>query len=188
VRLELQVRRRPALLDAVAAYLPSPLDRPPVVGHHPKKGTEITAGRPRRAVLRPGLQDHQRRPRRPVVRPHLFGPPQGREPGLQPRQGQEGELLRLYHIRADDREKVEEAAAGDIVGVVGLKDSVTGDTLCDAAHPLLLEKIEFPETVISMSIEPVSSADKGKLSDTLAPWRAKTRRSPTRSTRRPARP
>ena len=57
--------------------------------------------------------------------------------------------------------------AGDIVGVVGLKDSVTGDTLCDAAHPILLERIEFPETVISMSIEPVSSADKGKLADTL---------------------
>ena len=75
---------------------------------------------------------------------------------------------RLYHIRADDREKIDEAIAGDIVGVVGLKDSVTGDTLCDAAHPILLERIEFPETVISMSIEPVSSADKGKLADTLA--------------------
>ena len=75
---------------------------------------------------------------------------------------------RLYHIRADEREKIDEASAGDIVGVVGLKDSVTGDTLCDAAHPILLERIEFPETVISMSIEPVSSADKGKLADTLA--------------------
>ena len=52
--------------------------------------------------------------------------------------------------------------------MVGLKDSVTGDTLCDAAHPILLEKIEFPETVISMSIEPVNSSDKGKLADTLA--------------------
>src|SRR5206468_3605990 len=55
-----------------------------------------------------------------------------------------------------------------IVGVVGLKDSVTGDTLCDASQPILLERIEFPETVISRSIEPVSSADKGKLADTLA--------------------
>ena len=74
---------------------------------------------------------------------------------------------RLYHIRADDREQIPEALAGDIAGIVGLKDSVTGDTLCDAAHPILLERIEFPETVISMSIEPVSSADKGKLADTL---------------------
>ena len=64
--------------------------------------------------------------------------------------------------------EVDEADAGDIVGVIGLKESVTGDTLCDAAHPILLERIEFPETVISMSIEPVSSADKGKLADTLA--------------------
>ena len=75
---------------------------------------------------------------------------------------------RLYHIRADERVKIDEAYAGDIVGVVGLKDSYTGDTLCDAANPVLLEKIEFPETVISMSIEPVNSADKGKLADTLA--------------------
>ncbi len=58
--------------------------------------------------------------------------------------------------------------AGDIAGVVGLKDSVTGDTLCDAAHPILLERIDFPETVMSMSIEPVSSADRGKLAETLA--------------------
>ena len=75
---------------------------------------------------------------------------------------------RLYHIRADDREQITEAIAGDIAGIVGLKDSVTGDTLCDGAHPILLERIEFPETVMSMSIEPVSSADKGKLSETLA--------------------
>ncbi len=83
---------------------------------------------------------------------------------------------RLYHIRSDDREILDEAHAGDIVGVVGLKDSVTGDTLCDAAQPILLEQIEFPETVISMSIEPVSSADRGKLADTL---NSLTREDPT---------
>ena len=71
------------LLDAVAAYLPSPLDKPPVIGHHPKKGTEITRKpEPRRAVLRAGLQDHQRRPRRPVVRAGLLGPAQVGQPGL----------------------------------------------------------------------------------------------------------
>ena len=69
------------LLDAVAAYLPSPLDKPPVVGHHPKKGTEITRKpEPGRAVLRAGLQDHQRCPRRPLVRPGLLGPAQVRQP------------------------------------------------------------------------------------------------------------
>ena len=86
---------------------------------------------------------------------------------------------RLYHIRADDREQIQEATAGDIVGIVGLKDSVTGDTLCDGAHPILLERIEFPETVMSMSIEPVSSADKGKLAETLGALRARTLPSPS---------
>ena len=157
------------LLDAVVAYLPSPLDKPPIVGHHPKKGTEDRAqARPRRAVLRPGLQDHQRPARRPVVRPGLLGTAQGGDARATTRAATRRRICsRLYHIRADDREKVDVVAAGDIVGVVGLKDSVTGDTLCDAAHPILLERIEFPETVISMSIEPVSSADKGKLADTL---------------------
>ncbi len=156
------------LLDAVSQYLPSPLDKPPVVGHHPKKGTELTRKpdpdepfcglvfkitndahgdlsfvRIYSGVLKSGTR--------------VFNP--GRD--------KKEICSRLYHIRADDKVKIEESEAGDIVGVVGLKDSITGDTLCDASHPILLERIEFPETVISMSIEPVSSADKGKLADTL---------------------
>ncbi|WP_165067144.1 elongation factor G [Paludisphaera rhizosphaerae] len=156
------------LLDAVSYYLPSPLDKPPVVGIHPKKGTELSRKpdpdepfcglvfkitndahgdlsfvRVYSGVLKAGSR--------------VFNP--GRE--------EKENCSRLYHIRADDREQITEAIAGDIVGVVGLKKCVTGDTLCDATHTILLERIEFPETVISMSIEPVSSADKGKLSDTL---------------------
>ena len=92
---------------------------------------------------------------------------------------------RLYHIRADDREQIAVAGTGDIVGIVGLKDSVTGDTLCDASHPILLERIEFPETVISMSIEPVSGADKGKLAETLNSLAARTPPSRSRSMKKP---
>ncbi|HEX6963995.1 MAG TPA: elongation factor G, partial [Lacipirellula sp.] len=62
---------------------------------------------------------------------------------------------------------LESASAGDIVGVIGLRESVTGDTLCDTRAPVLLESIEFPQTVISMAIEPESTADKKKLSETL---------------------
>src|SRR5512135_1654340 len=157
------------LLDAVAAYLPSPLDRPPVVGHHPKKGTEIKR-KPDRDEPFCGLvfkitnDQHGDLSFVRIYSGELKAGTRVYNPGKEKKEI----CSRLYHIRADERERVEVASAGDIVGVVGLKESVTGDTLCDAAHPILLERIEFPETVISMSIEPVSSADKGKLADTLA--------------------
>ena len=72
-------------------------------------------------------------------------------------------------MHADSREKVETDSidAGDIAGVIGPKDAVTGDTLCDIKHPILLESISFPETVISMAVEPESSADRKKLEETL---------------------
>ncbi len=157
------------LLDAVSSYLPSPLDRPPVVGHHPKKGTEL--------VRKPDPDEpfcglvfkitNDAHGDLSFVRIYS-GELKAGTRVFNPGRDKKEICSRLYHIRADERVKIEETWAGDIVGVVGLKDSVTGDTLCDASHPILLEKIEFPETVISMSIEPVSSADKGKLADTLA--------------------
>jgi elongation factor G len=165
------------LLDAVAAYLPSPLDRPPVLGHHPKKGTEIT----RKAspdepfcglVFKVTNDAHGDLSFVRIYSGRLKAGSRVYNPGKDRKEV----CSRLYHIRADDREQIQEAIAGDIVGIVGLKDSVTGDTLSDSAHPILLERIEFPETVMSMSIEPVSSADKGKLAETLA---ALTREDPT---------
>ena len=157
------------LLDAVTAYLPSPLDKPPVAGTHPKKGTELTRPPDPDApfcglVFKITNDAHGDLS---FVRVYS-GVMKSGSRVFNPGRDKKEICSRLYHIRADERVKIEESAAGDIVGVVGLKDAVTGDTLCDAAHPILLEKIEFPETVISMSIEPVSSADKGKLADTLA--------------------
>ena len=72
-------------------------------------------------------------------------------------------------MQADDREKIEtdRAIAGDIVGVIGPKVAVTGDTLCDASEPVLLESIDFPETVISMAVEPDTSAERKKLAEVL---------------------
>ena len=165
------------LLDAVSAYLPSPLDKPPVVGLHPKKGTEVTR-KPSPdepfcgLVFKITYDAHGDLSFVRIYSGHLKAGSRVYNPGRDKKEN----CSRLYHIRADEREKVDEAFAGDIVGVVGLKDSVTGDTLCDASHPILLERIEFPETVISMSIEPVSSSDKGKLADTLA---ALTKEDPT---------
>ncbi len=157
------------LLDAVASFLPSPLDRPPVTGHHPKKNTELTR-KPSPSEPFCGLVfkiTNDAHGDLSFVRIYSGALKAGSRV-YNPGKDKKENCSRLYHIRADEREKVEEASTGDIVGVVGLKESVTGDTLCDASHPILLERIEFPETVISMSIEPVSSADKGKLADTLA--------------------
>ena len=156
------------LLDAVAAYLPTPLDKPPVVGHHPKKGTELTRkpspDEPFCGLVFKITNDaHGDLSFVRIYSGRLKSGTRVYNPGKDKKEV----CSRLYHIRADDREQIQEVLAGDIVGVVGLKDSVTGDTLCDAQHPILLERIEFPETVISMSIEPVSSADKGKLAETL---------------------
>ena len=165
------------LLDAVSAYLPSPLDRPPIVGHHPKKGTEL-ARQPSPAepfsslVFKVTNDAHGDLSFVRIYSGSLKAGTRVYNPGKDKKENSS----RLYHIRADDREQINVAGTGDIVGIVGLKDSVTGDTLCDAAHPILLERIDFPETVISMSIEPVSSADKGKLADTL---NALTREDPT---------
>jgi elongation factor G len=156
------------MLDGVAAFLPSPLDKPPVIGHHPKKGTEITRNpdpdEPFCGLVFKITNDaHGDLSFVRVYSGRLKSGTRVYNPGKDKKEV----CSRLYHIRADDREQIQEALAGDIVGVVGLKDSVTGDTLCDATQPILLERIEFPETVISMSIEPVSSSDKGKLADTL---------------------
>src|SRR5262249_54974442 len=76
-------------------------------------------------------------------------------------------VSQLWHVQADRKEQVDTVEAGDIVGIIGLRNSVTGDTLCDAKAPILLESIAFPETVISMAIEPESSAERKKLADTL---------------------
>ncbi len=156
------------LLDGVSAYLPSPLDRPPVVGTHPKRNTEVIR-KPSPSEPFAGLVfkiTNDAHGDLSFVRIYSGVLKSGSRP-YNPGKDKKEICSRLYHIRADERVKIEEGVAGDIVGVVGLKDSVTGDTLCDASHPVLLEKIEFPETVISMSIEPVSSADKGKLAETL---------------------
>src|SRR5205085_10116959 len=78
-------------------------------------------------------------------------------------------LSKIYHTMADptDLRELAEAPAGDIVAVIGLKDSITGDTLCDMQQPILLEQITFAEAVVSRSIEPETSADKDKLEKVL---------------------
>ena len=86
---------------------------------------------------------------------------------MNPRTGKKELINQIWRLQADSREKEDAVSVGDIVGLVGPKEVVTGDTLCDNHSPILLESINFPETVISMAVEPESSAERKKLADVL---------------------
>lgn len=157
------------LLDAVLDFLPSPRDVPPVRGFHPSTGEQTE---------RPADDDA---PLSALVFKIVTDPYVGRLAYLRVYSGKItqgttvysstkgkreriGRLLRMY---ADRREDVNEVLAGDIGATLGLKDSFTGDTLCDAANPIQLEAISFPEPVISVAIEPKTTADQDKMSQSL---------------------
>jgi elongation factor G len=159
------------LLDAITLYLPSPLDRPPVVGTDPKGKKEQKrkpdikepfCGLVFKATAHPSGNRFFIRVYSGMMRPGM----RGYNPGKDVKEN----IPKLFHVHADPNrglEEIDSGPAGDIVCVVGLKDTVTGDTLCDTAHPILLEPITFAEAVVSQSIEPESSADKDKLAQAL---------------------
>jgi elongation factor G len=155
------------LLDAVTYYLPSPLDRPPVTGVNPKsKKEEKRKPDPRepfcglvfKAAWHPNGHRFFVRVYSGTLRPNTRA--------LNPASDKKENIAKLFHVHADPNrglEEVESAPAGDIVAVIGLKDTKTGDTLCETQHPLVLEPITFAEAVVSQSIEPESGADRDKL-------------------------
>ena len=158
------------VLDAVAAYLPSPADVPPVEGLDPAKKTPVTISRPPDPkapfcglVFKILAEKHGDLSFLRVYSGTLKAGSRAWNPARKKKEN----IAQLWHVQADRREQVAEARAGDIVGVIGPRASVTGDTLCDAAAPILLETITFPETVISMAIEPETSLERKKLADTL---------------------
>jgi elongation factor G len=159
------------LLDAIAWYLPSPLDRPPVIGLNPKKKDKEEKRKtdpkePFCALVFKIVADAHGELF--YVRVYSGILKANSRPYNATRDIKEF-ASKLYHTHADpsDRTEVPEAYAGDIVAVIGMREAITGDTLCDAQHPILLETIQFAQGVVSQSIEPESSADKQKLTDTL---------------------
>jgi elongation factor G len=157
------------LLDAVARWLPSPLDKPPVVGEDPKRKNAKTSRKPdpdepfcgllfKIQADRHGDLDYVR-----VYSGRLKAGSRVLNPGKDKKEN----VPQLWRIQADRREQVDEVEAGDIIGIIGLRHTVTGDTLCHPQHPILLETISFPETVVSMAIEPQSSTERKKLADVL---------------------
>jgi elongation factor G len=161
------------LLDAVIDYLPSPLDVPPVTGVEPTKdGEGVQAERPAddkapfAALAFKVMAD-------PYVGKLTYfrvysGSIEAGAKILNVSTGRTERIGRILEMHANHREEREEIQAGDIVAGVGLKQTSTGDTLCDPSAPIKLETIEFPEPVISVSIEPKTKADQERLGSSLA--------------------
>jgi len=153
------------LLDAVVDYLPSPVDLDQVKGVNPKTDAEeIRKLIPEESLA--GLAFKiQNDPH--VGKITYFRVYSGKlEAGsyvYNPNKGVKERIGRLLLMHANDREEVKEAYAGEIVAIVGLKETFTGNTLCDEAHPIVLEQITFPEPVISLAIEPKTKSDQEKL-------------------------
>ncbi len=157
------------LLDAITDYLPSPIDVPPIVGVVPKSGEETTRNpdttEPFCALAFKVVTDPFAG--RLVYLRVYSGTSTAGSGVLNTTQGERERLGRVIQMHADHREELEEAVAGNIVAAVGLKNTFTGDTICNAAHPVLLESITFPAPVISVAIEPASRAEEEKLIDAL---------------------
>jgi elongation factor G len=157
------------LLDYIAICLPSPVDVPPVKGINPKSHEPMTRkpeeSEPFSALVFKIVSD-----------PHIgnlsyFRVYSGKiESGsyvLNSTKGIKERVSRLILMHADDREEVDSLRVGDIGAIVGLKDSTTGDTLCDEDDPIILEKITFAEPVVSQAIEPATKSDEEKMAEAL---------------------
>ncbi len=155
-------------MDAVIDYLPAPSDVPPMAGTHPKTGAKIVrqsrSTEPLGALVFKTISD----PNGDLTFMRIYSGEmhQGKR-YLNARRGREERIGRLLQMHANQREPIEMAKAGDIVAAIGLKEAVTGDTICEKQHPISYEEMTFPQTVISMSIEPKKSADRDRLSTTI---------------------
>jgi elongation factor G len=157
------------LIDGVIDYLPSPLDMPPIKGHDAKDPEKIIERHPDPAEPFCGLVFkivNDQHGDLTYVRIYSGTLEKGSRV-LNSNRGKRENISRMFQMHAADRNPIDVAEAGDIVACIGIKEALTGDTLCDADHPIILERPTFPEPVISMSIEPKTAADKPKLGEAL---------------------
>jgi elongation factor G len=156
------------LLDAVIRFLPSPEDVPAIKGTHPTTGEVIECPSKDKAPLAALIFKVSMMEGRKLSFVRVYsGKIKAGEDVFNPSRGKKEKLSRILRMHANKKERIDEAGAGSIVGVVGLKDSSTGETLCSPDHPVLLENIEFYEPVISLAIEPKTHSDQEKLTDVL---------------------
>jgi elongation factor G len=158
------------LLDAVIDFLPSPVDVPPIKGIDPKTGSEVerhpSDSEPLAMLAFKIMND-------PFVGSLTFcriysGKLESGAMLVNTVKEKRERIGRMLLMHSNQREEIKEAFAGDIVAVVGLKDTTTGDTLCDQTKPVILERMEFPEPVIEIAIEPNSKADQEKMGTALS--------------------
>jgi len=157
------------LLDAVCDYLPSPLDRKSIVGIHPYTDEEVSR-RPLPDEYFSALAfkiASDKHGDLTFVRVYSGKVAAGARV-INSGKDKKELISRIYKMHANTREQVDTLSAGEIGAVIGLKYTVTGDSLSDAEHPIVLEKMEFPDTVISMAIEPKTDAEKEKLGVALS--------------------
>jgi elongation factor G len=154
------------LLDAIVQFLPSPVDIPPIKGVHPDSGEIIECkandNDPLAALIFKVAMFEGRK--LSYVRIYS-GKMNTKADTHNPSRKINERLSRILRMHANKRERIDSAGAGSIVGVVGLKESSTGETLCSIDYPVLLEKMEFYEPVISVAVEPKTHADQEKLDE-----------------------
>jgi elongation factor G len=158
-----------SVLDAVVYYLPSPIDLPAIKGHDPKTEQELIRkpedSEPFSALAFKVAAD-------PFVGTLTFfrvysGTLTKGSYVLNSSTGERERIGRILRMHANEREEVDEVYAGDIAATIGLKSTITGNTLCDESHPVILEKIVFPEPVINIRIEPNTKSDQEKMAMAL---------------------
>jgi elongation factor G len=156
------------LIDAIVDYLPSPLDIPPVEGTNPVGGERVKRiaqdDESLTALAFKIMMDEGRK--LVYIRIYSGVLKVGMEV-YNPRLKKGEKISRIFQMHAHQRNRVEEAKTGEIVAVMGLKETTTGDTLCDRGHPILLEPIDFYKPVMSVAVEPKTNRDQEKLTESL---------------------
>ncbi len=153
------------LLDAIVDYMPAPTDIPPIAGVNPETGEEdhrpSSDSEPFSALAFKIMTD-------PYVGKLAFfrvysGVLDAGSYVFNSTKGKKERIGRILQMHANNRKEIEKVYSGDIAAAVGLKDTTTGDTLCDEAHPIILESMEFPDPVISVAVEPATKNDQEKM-------------------------
>ncbi|NLU72448.1 elongation factor G [Streptomyces sp. HNM0575] len=154
------------LLDAIARYLPSPLDVEAIEGHSVKDPEEVLKRRPTEqepmSALAFKIASDPHLGKLTFIRVYSGRLVTGSQV-MNSVKGKKERIGKIYRMHANKREEIESVGAGDIVAVMGLKQTTTGETLCDAGNPVILESMEFPAPVIEVAIEPKSKGDQEKL-------------------------
>ena len=161
------------LLKAIINFLPSPVDIPPIKGLHPETGQEIEC-QPKNSeplaalIFKVSMVEGRKLSYVRIYSGKMKAGGEVYNPALKKKE----KLARILQMHANKRERIDTVGAGNIVGVVGLKDSSTGETLCYSDHPVLLEKIEIYEPVISVAVEPKTHTDQEKIDEVLQKFMA----------------